>query len=392
MPKKLTLLEAAEKGDFSEYSTKELQQSLDIARKTTFMHIAIVHGHFNKIPKKLLISKNLRIMNQKGNTIFQTLAEFGLLKKLPSKVLTKNNLMIRNFDGNTTFHIAATHNWDQIPEKFITQEILELKGYLEQNLFHLAAQYNTFDKITLDLLTEQNLKLTDKWGRNSFNISIQHGNWDQVPENYITRKNMLLSDQWGENLYHIALNNNLFHKIPKEFITEKICAITDEKNRNLYHIAVIKPEGFKHFPTHTITEKGLKLKDRDGFTSFYIAAQRGELYLIPEKFLTKENLLEPNKNENPIIRQFKIGKVKHTPAVWKHADTITLTELKHYMKIQDWIEVIKAGSPGLKNVFHENRQKAEDFLAKQKQVQNSLKTINIIISPETKKHENNLFR
>jgi hypothetical protein len=119
-----------------------------------------------------------------------TAAQKGTLDKIPKVWFTKESLTaLTNSEEDTVLHMAARNrNLKQIPQEFLTNELLTIEGYNGHTPIQLwagshkkAYDNKEPDIIPPNLLTEKNLLSTNNIGNCALFYAAKYGNLNAIP-------------------------------------------------------------------------------------------------------------------------------------------------------------------------------------------------------------------
>jgi len=245
-------------------------------------------------------------------------AQKGTLKDINPRYITARLLGKegpRDEEGQGIIHFAIkSGEISLLDEKYLTLEVLSQKDKEGQDGFMLAAMYDHFEYIPKDLLTENILLQRNKTGQSVLDNLLSWRKLKDVPAHLLTKK--VLFDKNTDmdlNAIERAAISGILCDVPQDFLTEEILTKEDEDNLGagtLLDLAaaggcldVIKPEILDRHLAPEVLAKRLEVSQRvlSVKTPIHLAAERGTLAKIPNRFLTKKHMeLRDGSGKTPL--------------------------------------------------------------------------------------------
>ena len=141
------------------------------------------------------------------------------------------------------------------------------------------------------------------------------------------------SDRAEWTALHWAVASGNLPQIPKGLLVRlkpehlEISAQNKQSTWAPLHSAAINGH-LKHIPKHLFSNKNLLQRSRSGYTVFHHAVEAGNLYQIPEEFLSLDNLTQEIDGWTAIHHAALFGHLKHIPRNLLTAEVLMMTDRK----------------------------------------------------------------
>jgi len=198
-----TVLISAYLGDRQEWIDKKSLTTQDILKRDDRGHsvatLAAKNTRFFQIPKNIVTLEVLKqkISPEDDDTILHTLARTGQLSCLSKKFLTEEVLSLRGNDGETIYHIVAEENISHhIPKNLWTRTAVTLQADSGRTPLHPLCACNS-DLIPPDVTLKDLLIATD--GKSTpLHCWAASGEWVKIPNKFLTQETLELAGDKGE--------------------------------------------------------------------------------------------------------------------------------------------------------------------------------------------------
>lgn len=154
----------------SEILTKKLSSGL------TLLHIVAATQKLNALPDEFLITENLSVQDDNGQTPIHITVKLAFLPKCG---LTVETLMVPDSEGNTPMHLCC------------------FSEFVEKPLF---------PKLPASLITPETMLVANKRGITPLHLLAHAEAFKYLPKGFLTQDMLLLSDNEGCTVCHHAVN------------------------------------------------------------------------------------------------------------------------------------------------------------------------------------------
>ena len=166
-----------------------------------------------------LTQKEITERDKKGFSFLMHIISYGHWTNLPPK-FKEFSLTQPATDEDKIIHLMARNGkLNTIPKKFITEEMLSLKGNKKESVYHLLAQENYPHHIDESLWTRKALTLTSYDDCTPLHSLVQYQ--PKLLPKDITLEDLLLPNIDGETPLYMWARSSHWSEIPDKFLTKK---------------------------------------------------------------------------------------------------------------------------------------------------------------------------
>jgi DNA helicase-4 len=223
-------------------------------------------------------------------TVVHLAMKNGRVDLLLPNHLAPELLSLRDGNGQTPMHLAAQAGCiDQIPEALITTKQMLMQDDRGRTPLHAAIQSEKLQKVPHRLITAEAVKVADHEGRSVADWAFSKGCIDELPE----KLRSLSQDRLSAEIKELAEAGEFDHPKFRDFnFLSKRPFIGTEPVTWFHWLAELGL--LSSLPDCVLGDNALALRDASGRTPLHLSVEIYGLANLPEKWITRENLLIPN--------------------------------------------------------------------------------------------------